>query len=250
MYSIRHTFLAVSAALLSACGGDGSAAPNQARVLVRFVHAVADTSALDVRVNTRLSLKLTGVVYGAATDYDTVASTSVTVTTQPAPSTSADAPRSIASIRGITVQSGAAVTFVAGGQARDTVGATAAGITAYLDDLTAPASGQARLRVINASPDAGAVDVYLTPTAGALPATPAFSGVDYKSQVNQTVAPGAYTVTITPLAERTTVLGTSSVTLPAGGVQTLVVRGFAGTLPSGLPSTRRIAATVMVNVAP
>ncbi len=250
MHSIRQTFLAVSAALLTACGGDGAAGPTQVKVLVRFVHAVADTSALDVRVNTRLTLKLTGVVYGAATDYDTVASNSVTVTSQPSPSTSVDAPRSIASIRGITVPNGAAVTFVAGGQARDTVGAAAAGVTAYLDDLSAPASGQARLRVINASSDAGAVDVYLTPTAGVVPATPTFAGVDYKSQVNQTVAPGAYTVTITPLGERTTVLGTSSVTLPAGGVQTLVVRGFAGALPAGLPSTRRIAATVMVNVAP
>jgi hypothetical protein len=148
------------------------------------------------------------------------------------------------------VSIGAAITIVAAGEARDTVSGRAAGITAYIDDLTAPAAGQARLRVINASPDAGAVDVYATAGTGSIGALPTFAGVDYRSALSRALPAGSYTLTVTALAEPATVLATSAVTLPGGGVQTVVVRGYRGALPSGLPTTRRVAVTTMVNVAP
>ncbi|MDZ7629907.1 MAG: DUF4397 domain-containing protein [Gemmatimonadaceae bacterium] len=245
-------FVIASALVLAACGSDGGSGPNLGGTRVRFVHAVADTGALDVRVNGALLPGLTGVPYGEATDYQGVNGDGLSFSVQSSPSTSADAPRPLTNLGGLVVQAGTVITLVASGDARDTATASirAAGITAYRDDVFAPVAGQARLRVINASQDAGALDVYATPTGGALPATPSFAGVDFKSQTVQSVAAGSYTLTITPLADRTTVLATTSVALPDGGVQTVVIRGYAGVLPPGLSSVRRISATTMVNRAP
>jgi hypothetical protein len=169
---------------------------------------------------------------------------------QPSPSTNGDTPRALTSLSGITVANGASLTLVAAGLARDTVSARAAGFTPYVDDVSAPAGGQSRLRIINASPDAGAIDVYLTPTGGVRSGTPTFAGVDYRSALTRVSAPGSFAVTITPLSDAVTVLATTNVTLPPGGAQTVIVRGFRDALPSGLPAARRIATTTTVNVSP
>jgi Domain of unknown function (DUF4397) len=248
--SISRFLLAASAVVLAACAKDNTSGPDLGTSRVRFMHAVPDTGALDVRTNSRLTVAMTAVPYGQASEYEAVTAGLVTFSAQPAPSTSADVPRSVANLSAIQIPNGASVTLVAAGESRDTVGARAAGMTAYLDDVTAPASGQARLRVINSSPDAGAVDVYATLAGSAAGAVPTFPGVDYKSAVTRTLAAGSYVLTITPLSEPGTVLATTSVALPAGGVQTMVVRGYAGTLPVGLPTTRRISGTVLVNRAP
>jgi hypothetical protein len=250
MIRLRRPALFAVTALLAACGKDDTAGPDISSSRVRFVHAVADTGAIDVRVNGRLVTELTGTSYGVATDYASISSSLVSFSAQPSPSTSIDLPRPIANINGLLFQNGASITMVAAGESRDTVSARAAGFTAYIDDVTPPAAGQARLRLINSSPDAGAVDVYATPSGGAIGTTPTFAGVDYKSALTRSVAAGSYVLTITPLAQPATVLATSSVSLADGGAQTVVVRGYSGTIPAGLPAARRISATVMVNRAP
>lgn len=250
MPHLTRLVLAAGALLLAACGSDGASGVPGNSVRLRYVHAIADTSALDVRVRGILSPPLTALPYGAATDYQVVASGLISVSSQPSPSTSVDEPRSIANLSAAFLAEGSSVTLLATGEARDTVSSRAAGITGYVDDLSAPAAGQARLRLINGSPDAGAVDVYATLSGGAAPTVPTWGGVDYRSAVWRTLPAGTYTLTVTPLSEPATVLHTETVTLPSGGVQTAVVRGYAGTLPAGVSTTRRIAATVMVNLAP
>jgi Domain of unknown function (DUF4397) len=246
----RRSLLLTTSALLTACGNDNTAGPDITSSRARFVHAVADTGAIDVRVNGLLVTELTGVSYGVASEYAPISAGLVSFSAQPSPSTSVDLPRPVANINGLVFQNGASVTLVASGEARDTASARAVGITAYIDDVSPPAAGQARLRVINGSPDAGAIDVYATPTGSAISATPTFGGVDFRSPLARALPAASYVLTITPLSQPATVLATSSVQLPDGGVQTVVVRGYGGTIPAGLPATRRISATVMINRAP
>ena len=248
--SRRSILLTVVVLSLAGCAKDDTAGPDIGTIRARFVHAIADTGALDVRFNTRLSIGTTALPYGAASEYETVTGTQLNTAAQASPSIDMDKPRPLANLTRISIASGGAITIVAAGEARDTVSGRAPGLTPYIDDLSAPASGQARLRLINASPDAGAIDVYATLAGGVQGAVPAVPGVDYRSQVSRTLAAGSYILTITRLSDPANVLATSSVVLPAGGVQTVVVRGYAGALPPGVATTRRLGATVMVDRAP
>ena len=250
MSRLRCVVSAWGVALIAACGGDGTSTGGVSTARLRYVHAVADTGALDVRVRGVLRTGLTAVSFGVATDYESVTSGVLSVSSQPAPSTSADVPRSIANLGTIAVRDGASVTLVAIGEARDTISGRAAGIGAFLDDVTKPVSGQSRVRLINASPDAGAVDVYATLTGSARSVVPTFGGVDYRSALTRTLAPGSYALKITALSDTSVTLATATATLADGGAQTMVIRGYAGALPAGVPAARRLAITSMVNVAP
>ena len=247
----RLLALGLSALLAAGCAKDNTAGPDLGSIQIRYVHAIADTGALDARVNGVLTASFTAVAYGAATPFASFTNAEIRMTSQPAPSTSTSVPRSVAGLSQVRIANGAKLTVVASGEARDTVSLRASGLTAYIDDASAPAAGQSRLRVINASPDAGAVDVYLTPSGStALPPAPALAGIDSKSATATTVPPGSYTVSVTTLSDRGTVLTTTPITLVAGGAQTIVVRGFAGTRPFNLPVSRAIGLTTMVDRTP
>ncbi|MCC7054907.1 MAG: DUF4397 domain-containing protein [Gemmatimonadaceae bacterium] len=246
----RPFLTAAALLLLTACASDDTAGPDLTDARVRFVHALADTSAVDFRINATLNASQTAVPYGAASAYLSVSAGTLAFAVQPSPSESADKPRSLASLNQIRVSDGASLTVLGAGQARDTVSGRAAALSAYVDDVTQPAGGQARLRVINGAADADGLDLYVTPAGGAVTGTPTFAGVDYRSTLTTVMAPGSYTLTLTALSEPATVLATGSITLPAGGAQTVVVVGFSGTLPFGVPVARRIGFVTMVNRAP
>ena len=247
---VRLAVTTAGMVLLAACGSKGTSEPLAGAARIMFVHAVADTGAVDVRLATKLTPALTALAYGASSGYQSISSGPIVVSVQPSPSVTSSSPRSLTNLSGIAAAVGSAFTFVAAGQARDTVSGKAAGISAYLDDVSPPASGQARLRVINASPDAGAVDVYATLSGGVVSGTPTFAGVDYRSALSRTLPAGTYSIRVTPLSDPATAFVTATLTLPGRGVQTIVVRGFAGALPSGLSSVRSIGVTTMVNLAP
>ena len=246
---MRRFLVAATLATATACGNDSSSGPDGESVQVRFVHAIADTGAVDVRVNTALDPSLTAIPFGSASPYLVQQGTTLSFSTQPSPSTSADQPRSIGNLSQIQVANGGSVTVLGAGLVRDTVSGRAAALSGYLDDRTPPAAGQGRLRFINGTADADGLDVYLVPTGGALPTTPTFSGVDYRSAQTRTVAPGTYTVTVTALSDPATVLVSAPLTLADGVAQTIVAAGFR-TLPSGVPASRRLQLVTMVNRAP
>ena len=203
-----------------------------------------------MRVATKLTVPFTAVPYGGGTEYQSVSSGALSFTVQSSPSTGVDTPMPLTNLSGIAVSNGAALTILAAGQVKDTANARAVGITAYLDDVSVPVSGQARLRIINASSDAGALDVYATLVNTVQSAAPTFAGVDFRSALTRTIPAGSYLLTITPLSDPATVLAQAGVTLPSSTAQTVIVRGIAGPLPSGTPASRRIATTVTTNVAP
>ncbi len=250
MLPIRQILLAASVVLLASCSSDSSTGGNSGTARVIFVHAITDTGNVDVRVATKLTVPFTAVPYGGGTDYQSVSSGTLSFTVQASPSTGSDTPIPLSNLSGIVAANGAALTIVAAGQVKDTANARAVGTTAYLDDISTPASGQARLRIINASSDAGAVDVYATAVNAVQSVTPTFAGVDFRSAVTRTIPSGSYTLTITPLSNPATVLAQAGVTMPSSTAQTVIVRGIAGTLPPATPASRRITTTVTTNVAP
>jgi hypothetical protein len=86
------------------------------------------------------------------------------------------------------------------------------------DDLTPPAAGKAKLRVIHASPDAGSVDVLVNGTI-VLPNVPFKAAAAYL-----TVDAGTYTVKLNAAGTATTALS-APVTLVAGKIYTAIAIG-------------------------
>jgi Domain of unknown function (DUF4397) len=247
---LRRLSLAALTLLLAGCGKDGTSGGSLATARFTFVHALPDTGNVDVRVNSTLTGPLTAIPFGTATAYQAIPVGAVTFSVQSSPSTSADVPRAFSNLSGIQLSGGMSVTLIAAGRVRDTAGTNAPAVTPYIDDPSAPATGQSRVRVINASPDAGAVDFYVTPFGAARTNTPQIAGVDYHSAVTRSYSTGSYAVLVTALSDPATALATGSLVLVDGGAQTIVVRGFAGPLPSGVASDRSVSITTMVNRTP
>jgi hypothetical protein len=83
------------------------------------------------------------------------------------------------------------------------IGGTAGGAVtgfATTDDNAAPTSGQTRVRVVNMSPTAGAIDVFLTAAGADLAAaTPTATNIAYQgTSPYLNVAPGTYTFRAVP----------------------------------------------------
>ena len=217
------TILAVLLGFTAACGTDDAAGPivptcDQGRA--RFVNLITDPTRNPVNAI------LENVPWGVNLGY-----TATTPASLPAPSTAlyspvCDGSRSVVLQRtantSVTV---ATIAFtVAQGEDRTVyaIGGTGGGaVTGFTttDDNAAPASGQTRVRIVNMSPTAGAIDVFLT-TAGAdlATATPTATNLAHQSaSVYLNVAPGTYTFRAVPTgtapANRT-----ASVTITLAGI--------------------------------
>jgi hypothetical protein len=89
---------------------------------------------------------------------------------------------------------------------------------------------EAKLRIINGSASAGAVDVYLTaPGVGIASAIPAYSGVPFRGDTGfQGFTAGSYALTITAAGTQTVIIGPTTISLVNAGVYTAVARDAAG----------------------
>lgn len=78
------------------------------------------------------------------------------------------------------------------------------------DVNTAPPSGEYRLRFMDASPRAGAIDVYITAPGGSVVgATPVIGNINFQGVVsNPQPSPGTLEIQITPQGNQATVLAT------------------------------------------
>jgi hypothetical protein len=118
----------------------------------------------------------------------------------------------------------------------------------YQDDLTPPAQGNSKLRVVHASPDAGPVDVV--PAGGA----PLVSGLQFPNASPYAQVPaGTYTLNVNAAGTNTTAISVPNATVTSGGVYSafavgtasagnldvILVQDNAGTEP--LPSTGGIS---------
>lgn len=99
------------------------------------------------------------------------------------------------------------------------------------DDNTPPASGQMKLRVVNASPDVGSVDVYIVaPNAGIQNATPVFTNLAFKAVAGyNSMTPGNYHVVFTATGQKQpTLIDSGTVNFGAGQIRTVVALDSAG----------------------
>jgi hypothetical protein len=212
----RYGFAALAAAaLLMGCSDDnnGPSATGQ----VRVVHGSPDAPAVDVLVDNKIVL--TGVAYKDASGY------------LPVPTGS----------RNIKVNATGTTTTVINANAvinKDasyTVIATNLVATieplVLLDDLTSPAAGNIKVRLVHGAPNVGAVDIYVTaPGADLATATPALTAVPFKGASGYLEVPaGSYQVRVTPAGTKTVALDTGTLTLAAGQIRT----GIAVEAPGG-----------------
>jgi hypothetical protein len=99
-------------------------------------------------------------------------------------------------------------------------------LSPYTDDNTAPTTGNAKLRIIHASPSAGTVDVYVvTHGSGIGGFSPLIPGMAFQASQYEPIAAGSYDVIITQAGTQN-VLNNLTFTLnpfTAGQIRTLVI---------------------------
>ena len=107
-----------------------------------------------------------------------------------------------------------------------------------VDDLTAPASGNAHVRFIHLSPDAPAVDI--TTTDGTI----VFGNYEFKEYSNFTPLPaGSYDLQVRLAGTDTVVLSLSGISLMDGSIYTVFAKGFV----SGMDE-QALGAEIIVNM--
>lgn len=112
--------------------------------------------------------------------------------------------------------------------------ATGGGLLVYQDTVSAPPGNSVGLRLVNASPTAGPVDVYVTGADSTL-ATPISTNVAFESASNYVSAPagGIVRLRVTAAGTKNVLLDVDASTLTAGQVRTIVmVDGVGGGLPA------------------
>ena len=189
----------VFCALFFATGCGSSAAH------IRVLNATPIQSSIDMLIDGKNVAS--SIPYGAASGYSTVSSGSRHLQVEPTGSTPfVD--------QTITVSSGSSNTILA----------MASGATVHTDDNSAPASGDAKIRVINASSNLGPTDVYITTAGTGLSASPTSSSLAVSSaSTYDAVAAGTYQVYFTSPGTTNIVLNTTALSFSSGQVRTVVV---------------------------
>lgn len=230
----RATALAlVLGAAVAACGtkeAPGPLQPSDATGRVRLVNVITDTT------RGRVNAILEGLPFGVNLTYSQSAPASLaTPATAPYAAVLAGNRSFVLKRTADTSTTVATLPFtVASGQDRSVFaigGAGASAVTALVttDDNTLSET-QARVRLVQMSPTAGALDVFLTASGADLAtATPASSALAYQAASSYfTLAPGTYQLRAvpagTPASSRSTSVSVTiaSVALTAGTVRTIV----------------------------
>ncbi len=226
---------ALTAILLAACGttdAEGPLQPSGPQGRVRFVNVITDTT------RGRVNAILEGLPFGVNLTY-----TLSTPATLGAPNTAnyaavlagnrtivlkrtADTNTTVASLA-FTVGSGEDRTVYAVG------GAAASPVTAFVttDTNSAPNAGQARVRVVQLSPTAGSVDVFITAAGADLAtATPSAAGLTYRGVSGYaSLAAGTYSIRAVPAGTAAgnraanVTITLAGVAIPAPGNRTIVL---------------------------
>lgn len=97
------------------------------------------------------------------------------------------------------------------------------------DDRSAPAAGNAKLRVVHGAPSAPNVDVYVTAPNAELGPTPTLANVPFRGASDYLEVPaGSYRVRVTVAGTQTVAIDTGAVALAAGDVFTAIAVDNAG----------------------
>jgi len=184
---------------------------------VRVVHGSPDAPAVDVLVDNKIVL--TGVAYKDASGYLPVpaGSRNIKVNATGTATTVINA--------NAVINKDAAYTVIA------TNLVASIEPLVLLDDLSSPAAGNIKVRLVHGAPNVGEVDIYVTaPGADLATETPTLTAVPFKGASGYLEVPaGSYQVRVTPTGTKTVALDTGTLTLAAGQIRT----GIAVEAPGG-----------------
>jgi hypothetical protein len=216
------SLLGVAALLAAAgCGGGG----DQGKL--RVMNASPNETGLDVLVDGKSVA--TGIAYGNNSDYISVDSGSRHVQIEASGTTT------ILIDQNVSVASTGETTVLATNLAADI------SALVLIDDATAPATGDSSLRVVNASPTLGSVDVYVVaPGADLVASTPVIRNLAFNAATDyQTLTAGSFEVVMTAPGTTIPLLDTGALNLTSGQNRTVVSMdgvsgGFTATVLSDL----------------
>lgn len=203
-----------SVLLFTGCGGDSSYS------YVKFIHASAGAPNVDVQVSSTFAAQNAGFGTATSTYAKTPAGTNEKI-------------QVFAAGKDTTAVLSASNTLAMNQYYTIIALNTPANLQAAIqnDDLTPPASGNCKLRVVHASTLAGSVDVYVTAPGVSItdpknPVTPVLSKFTFGTVTKYLQAPaGSYEVRVTAAGDPSAVAidtGAKGVPLSAGGIYTAV----------------------------
>ncbi len=221
-------FLAIFLAVVGAAGCK-STTTLAGNALFRVMNASVQQPNITVKLSaTTLQASL---AYPTASGYASEAPGGYTVHIGPAGTTT------ILINQPVVFQPGTSYTFIAAETAFASPDLTSIFLT---DDNTTPASGQIKLRLINASPDIGNLDVYVeAPGTNLQDKTPTVSSLTFKSASGyQSLAAGNYEIYFTAVGGKTPLIDSGALSLQAGQIRTVVALDDTGGYTSSVLSDR------------
>ena len=189
--------------LMAGCGSGGS-------TRFRLMNAVPDESSLNVLVDsTSVSSNL---AYGTSTGYLSESSGSHQVGIEPSGSSTTLLQQSI------SLASGSDTTVIS-----SNFSSSIANLV-LTDNNSAPASGDFKIRIVNASPNLGPADVYIfTPGTALSTASPTVSNLSFGATTSyQSLTGGNYEIEFTSVGQKFAAIDTGTLTLSSGQVRTFV----------------------------
>lgn len=201
-------------------------AVQEGNAAIRFAHLSPDAPTTDIDLGIEGVPVLDGVPFGTVTPYLVLPAKTFNVSVKP---TEEDSPVFEGQL-GLDAQ---AYTIAAMGEVADQNQSLT--VKRYVDSVFAPPSGQTRVRLVHAAPDAPAVDVTVEGMDTTL-----FNDVSFGQASNYaTVDAGDYTTQIRPAtdADDGEVATTFDARLPAGAVVTVFAMGYLspGNAPANEP---------------
>jgi Domain of unknown function (DUF4397) len=201
----RRTVLPLALFALLVAAVPAVAVAQEGQALVRLVHLAAGAPKADVYVDgTRM---MAAVPFKTASKYHRLPASTHTLTIRPAGSTANSAPAASARV---TVQPGAAYTVVLLGAPQQLQ------VKITKDDFSAPPSGKARLRIVNAAPQSPPLDIGIAggPTL--------FRNVTFGTISNfVTVQAGRFSLEVRQAGSPTVLFTQGAGRLPAGAIITV-----------------------------
>ncbi len=206
--------LAAAAVGSAACSDDNNGPSATANV--RVIHAIPDGPAVDVLVDGKTVI--TALDYGAASAYYNVARGTRNLAIN-ATGTANSVLTTSASFKKDSSYTVIATNLLAAPQA-----------LILEDDLSSPAAGNSRVRLVHGAPGAGLVDIYVTaPGADISGIAPTYANVAFAANTGYTEVPaGDYQVRVTAAGSKTVAIDTGTLTLVAGETATAVALDDAG----------------------
>jgi len=152
------------------------------------------------------------IAYGTSTDYQSVTSGSRQVQIDPSGTANSLLQQSI------SFSSGSDTTIVASNFS------SSIAALVLTDDNSAPSSGDFKLRLVNASPGLGPVDIYIvTPGTDLNTVSPTLSNLAFDAATSyQSLTAGNYEVVLTLVGQKFSAIDTGSLAFSSGQVRTFV----------------------------